>query len=152
MEKEPRRPRPLTPMSGELKVSADWAPPGPIVQERPRREKKLPVTRRQVLLAGITRSLIVLTVLSALIAGAGLLTVHFSDMETSRAFPLAFFGGGALITLGGFLGATTGPSTDWMPEGGYDYEDREHGFNNSVVYGAFGIALIAVGAVLDAYL
>lgn len=139
-------------MSGELKVAADWAPPGPVVEERPRKEKKLPVTRGQVLLAGLKRSLIVLVILSALIAGAALLVVHFSDMEASRAFPLAFFAGGALITLGGFLGATSGPSTDWMPEGGYDYEDREYGFNNSFVYGAFGIALIVVGAVLDAYL
>jgi len=54
--------------------------------------------------------------------------------------------------LGGFLGATTGPSLDWMPERGYGYEDRQQGLNRAVVYGGFGVALIVVGAVLDAYL
>jgi hypothetical protein len=39
-----------------------------------------------------------------------------------------------------------------MPEGGYDHAARERGLNNSVVYGGFGVALIVVGAVLDAYL
>ena len=39
-----------------------------------------------------------------------------------------------------------------MPEGGYDYEDRQQGLNRSVVDGGFGVALILVGAVLDAYL
>lgn len=153
MEEEPRRPRQLTPMSGELRAQADWVPAGPVPEERRRRKEKTPpVTRGQVLLAGLKRILIVLVILVALITGAALLIVHFSDMAASRAFPLAFFAGGAFITLGGFLGATTGPSADWMPERGYTAEDREHGLNNSVVYGCFGVVLIAVGALLDAYL
>ena len=153
MEQEPRRPRQLTPMSGELKAPADWIPPGPVPEaRRPRKEKMPPVTRGQVLLAGLKRIVIVLVILVALVAAAALLLVQFSDMEASRAFPLAFFAGGAFIALGGFLGATTGPSMDWMPEGGYDFADRQHGLNSSLVYGAFGVALIAVGAVLDAYL
>ena len=40
-------------------------------------------------------------------------------MSPSRAFPLAFYLGGALIAVGGFLGAMAGPSADWMPEGGF---------------------------------
>jgi hypothetical protein len=153
MDEEPRKPRQLTPMSGELTSQAEWAPPevGP-EKRRWRKEKAPPVTRAEVLLAGLKRIAITLVILVGLIAGAALLLVHYSDMETSRAFPLAFFAGGAFLALGGFLGATTGPSVDWMPEGGYDYEDRARGLSNSAVYGGFGIALIIVGAVLDAYL
>jgi hypothetical protein len=148
MGQDPRRPRQLTPMSGELKAEADWAVPEPVPEKRRRRkEKKLPVTRGQVLLAGLKRIVIVLAILVALIAGVALLLVRFADMEASRAFPLAFFLGGAFIALGGFLGATTGPSWDY-----YELDDREYWLNNSIVYGAFGVALIVVGAVLDAKL
>ena len=140
-------------MSGELKSQADWAAPEAAPEKRrPRKEKAPPVTRRQMVVAGLKRIAITLVILVGLIAGAAVLLVHYSDMRPSRAFPLAFFVGGAFITLGGFLGATTGPAMDWMPEGGYGYEDRARGLNNSAVYGGFGIALIAVGAVLDAYL
>jgi len=140
-------------MSGELKAGPDWVPSAPVAEaRRPRKEKTLPVTRRQVLLAGLKRIAIVLAILLTLISVVGLLLVHFSDMTAARAFPLAFFAGGAFIGLGGFLGATTGPSADWMPQGGYDHADRERGLSNSAVYGGFGIALIIVGAVLDAYL
>jgi MFS family permease len=140
-------------MSGELKAESDWVPSAPPAEaRRPRKEKTLPVTRGQVLLAGLKRIAIVLAILLTLISVVALLVVHFADTTASRAFPLAFFAGGAVIGLGGFLGATTGPSADWMPEGGFDHEAREQGLNNSVVYGGFGVALIVVGAVLDAYL
>jgi hypothetical protein len=153
MHDDERRRKGLTPMSGELKAGSDWAPSGPVPEaRRPRKEKRPPVTRGQILLAGLKRIMIVLVILVGLIAGVALLLVHFSDMAASRAFPLAFFAGGAFIALSGFLGAATGPSVDWMPEGGYGHEDRQQGLNNAVVYGGFGVALIVVGAVLDAYL
>jgi hypothetical protein len=140
-------------MSGELRAEADWVPATPVGEaRRPRRKKTLPVTRGQVLLAGLKRIAIVLALLLTLISVAALLVLHFSDTTASRVFPLAFVVGGAFIGLSGFLGATTGPSADWMPEGGYDHEAREQGLNNSLVYGAFGVALIVVGFVLDAYL
>jgi hypothetical protein len=94
---EERRRKQLTPMSGELKANADWALPEPVPEKRRlRKEKKLPVTRGQVLLAGLKRIAIILVILVGLIAGAALLLVHFSDMAASRAFPLAFFAGGAV--------------------------------------------------------
>jgi hypothetical protein len=153
MRDDDRRRKGLTPMSGELKAGSDWAPPEPTPEaRRPRKEKTVPVTRGRVLIAGLKRIAVVLAILLTLISVVALLLVHFSDLEASRAFPLAFFGGGAFIALGGFLGATTGPAMEWMPEGGYGHEDRQQGLNNSVVYGGFGVALIVVGAVLDAYL
>jgi hypothetical protein len=153
MEGEPRRPRQLTPMSGELRSQADWVQPDPVPEKRRRRKEKMPpVTRGEVLLAGLKRIVIVLVILCALLTGAALLLVHYSGMAASRAFPLAFYAGGAFLALGGFLGASTGPSMDWMPVRGYDSQDRVRGVNNAVVYGGFGVALIVVGAVLDAKL
>jgi hypothetical protein len=160
MEGTSGKPRQLTPMSGELKIAADWVPPGPVPEKhRSRPEKMPPVTRRQVLLAGIRRMLIVFVLLSAAVVGAALLVIQFSDMKAARAFPLAFFLGGALIAFGGFFSAQTGQITGlpWgpgalPPERSYGFEERKRVFGNAVVYAAFGVALIVVGAVLDAYL
>jgi hypothetical protein len=142
-------------MSGELKASEEWvrAEPAPKERRRWRRKKKAPpVTRSEVLLAGLKRIALVLVISCALLTGTALLLVHYSEMAASRAFPLVFYGGGALLAFSGFAGATTGPSMDWMPVGGYDHEDRARGMSNAIVYGGFGVALIIVGAVLDAKL
>lgn len=153
MSDERRKRTVLTPMSGELKAQADWIPSGPVpAVRRPRREKTVPVTRGQVLSGGLKRIALVLLILVDLVAAAAVALVHFSGMEASRALPLAFFAGGSVVALGGFLGASTGPSADFMPVRGYDAEDRRQGLSNSVVYGAFGVALIVIGAVLDAKL
>ena len=153
MGDDKRRRKQLTPMSGELKAPADWVTPTSAPEKtRPRKEKTLPVTRWQVLRAGLKRIAIVLIILFALVMGVALLMVQFLDIERSRALTLAFFGCGAFIALGGFLTGTTGSSADWMPEEGYDAEDRAQAVNASIVYGAFGVALIIVGAVLDAKL
>jgi hypothetical protein len=142
-------------MSGELKASAEWVPTDPVPEKRRRwrrKEKAHPVTRGEVLLAGLKRIALVLVISCALLTGAALLLVRYSDTAASRAFPLVFYGGGALLALSGFAGATTGPAMDWMPMRGYDYEDRVRGMNNALVYGFFGVALIIVGAVLDSKL
>jgi hypothetical protein len=103
----------------------------------------------RVLLAGLRRSVLALVLVSAVICGAALLMVEVGDMSPSRAFPLAFYLGGAFVALGGFLGAMAGPSADWMPEGGFGRYEHETALNRSVVYGVFGVLLIAVGAVID---
>ena len=148
----PRR-KNLTPMSGELKAQEDWSPTGPVAEPRRARKKKaLPVTPGQVLWVGLKRTALILLILVDLVAAAALVLVHFAGMEPKRALTLAFFLGGSAIALGGFLGATTGPSADWMPIRGYDAEDKRQGMNSSVIYGVFGVLLILVGAVLDAKL
>ena len=154
MDDDKRRRKQLTPMSGELGAPADWVTPSPAPEKRPRarKEKTPPVTRWQVLIAGLKRIAIVLIILVALVMGVAVLMVQFTDMEGSRALTLAFFGCGVFIALGGFLTGTAGPSRDWMSEGGYDAEYRARAVNSSIVYGAFGVALIVVGAVLDATL
>jgi hypothetical protein len=148
-----RRKRSLTPMSGELRTESDWTPTKPEEKVRRRQKtskrKEVPSTRGRVLLAGLRRSIVALVLMAAVICGAALLIVHFSDMSPSRVFPLAFYLGGAFIALGGFLGAMTGPSVDWIPEGGFGRYDHETALNRSAVYGVFGVLLIGVGAVID---
>jgi predicted nucleic acid-binding Zn ribbon protein len=117
------------------------------------------VTRQQVFLAGIRRMLIVFVLLSAAAAGVALLFIWLMDARASRAFPLVFYLGGALIALGGFLSAQTGQQTGFpwgrgnLPaERGLGVEERQKAFSNAIVYAGFGIALIVVGVVLDAKL
>lgn len=153
MGDDERRKRKLTPLSGELRADADWAPPAPVAEpRRVKKEKALPQTRGQMIVAGIRRALVILVLLGGLIALVGALIVWLFDTEPARAFPLAFYLGGATIAVGGFLGGTTGPSADWMPEGGFDREEREEAFNMSIVYAVFGGALIGVGVLLESLL
>jgi hypothetical protein len=144
-----RRRRVLTPMTGERRAESTWTPSEPDEKVRRRKEKEVPSTRGRVLIAGLRRSVIVLLILSALVCGVALLMVRVGDMSPGRAFPLAFYLGGALIAVGGFLGAMAGPSADWMPEGGFGRYERQTALNRSVVYGVFGVLMIAVGAVID---
>jgi hypothetical protein len=144
-----RRRRSLTPLSGELRPESTWTPSEPEEKVRRRKEKEVPSTRGRVLIAGLRRSAIALIVVSALVCGAALLMVRVGGMSPSRAFPLAFYLGGALIAVGGFLGAMAGPSADWMPEGGFGRYERQTALNRSVVYGVFGVLLIAVGAIIE---
>jgi hypothetical protein len=144
-----RKRRFLTPMTGERRAESTWTPSKPDQKVRRRKEKEVPSTRGRVLIAGLRRSVIALLILSDLVCGAALLMVRVGDMSAGRAFPLAFYLGGALIAVGGFLGAMAGPSADWMPEGGFGRYERQTALNRSVVYGVFGVLLIAVGAVIE---
>ena len=139
-------------MSGELRAEADWAPTAQEAGRPSRPDKPPPVTRREVLIAGLRRIAIILVVLLALVTGLALLLMSLGDMNASRAFTLAFLVGGAFIAVAGFLMGTTGPAWDVMPGYGYDYEDREVGINRSFVYGSFGVVLVLIGIALDAFL
>jgi hypothetical protein len=58
MEDE-RRPRKLTPMSGELRAEAGWVRPGPVEERyKPKTVKTLPRTTKEVVLRGLRRLLI----------------------------------------------------------------------------------------------
>ncbi len=153
MGEDERRIRKLTPMSGELRAGSDWAPGDPAAKPRRRKkEKAAPQTRGRVILAGMRRFVVILVLLSGLAALIGALFVWFRDSDPARAFPLSFIIVGALLAGSGFLGATSGPSADWMPEAGFERGEREHAFNMSFVYGAFGVALVCIGLALDALL
>ena len=144
-----RRRRRLTPLSGELRAQSSWEPSDPTRKTRSREEKRPPSGRGRVILAGLRRSALVLILLAALICGAAVLMVKSGDMPPERAFPLAFYIGGAIIAGGGFFGATTGPVADWAPEGGFEYGDHAAALNRAFVYGVFGVLVILVGGLID---
>jgi hypothetical protein len=104
--------------------------------------------------------------LASIVIALAVLLIWLADMHASRAFPVSCFLVGAFITLGGFLSAAAGPVPVGFPRDGGalvretasrdldygSYKTRERLLGNSVVYAAFGIALIAAGAILDALL
>lgn len=139
-------------MSGELRAPADWTPPGTVEERhRVRRERQIPTTRRGMLLHGTLRYVVVLALLVAATAAVALLVVWLADAEQARAFPLAFYLAGATVIAGGFL-LSTGGSGDWMPDGGIDRAERDSWIGSSLVYVAFGVPLVAIGALLDSLL
>jgi hypothetical protein len=135
-------------MSGELRAPADWTPPGTVEEKhRVRRERQIPTTRRGALVHGLRRFVVILAILCALVATAALLAVAFTDTSPARALALAFYAGGALITVGGFLNVSSYESPEW-----YTPDVRQEAFGMSFAYAAFGLVLIGVGVVLDTLL
>jgi hypothetical protein len=105
-----------------------------------------------MIMAGLRRAFVILLLLVAATALVAWLFVWLGDADPARAFPLTFILAGALLAVGGFLGATTGPMAYWVPEGGFGQGAKEHAVNMSFVYGAFGIVLVGIGILLDAIL
>jgi hypothetical protein len=143
-----RRTRKLTPMTGELTTGDAWTESEPATS-RPRRKKKAtPATRHQVLLRGIARLAAAIVLLSLIAIASGLLLVLFFDESASRAIPLGFYLTGSFVAIGGFLHATGG--SRYAVVGNQAVKERAIG--SSISYGALGVAVILVGAGLDAVL
>ena len=148
MEDTRRGRKDLTPISGQLHAPADWTPPGPVAEEyKPKKEKPLPKTRREVLLHGLRRFALISGGLGGGIAGIAVLIVWLGHSSSSRVFPLAFYPGGVLLGAGAVFGGTGTFEAEY-----WDRAGREHAFNMSFVYAAFGVALIGVGVLLDSLL
>jgi hypothetical protein len=145
MESEGRTRRQLTPLSEELRAPAGWAPPGPVAEEyKPKKVKRLPRTRKEVLLHGLRRLAIILGLLAGGTALIAFLIVQLADTSADRTFTLAYYiaGGGLLATA--FLGST-GSEVDWY----WDRGEREEAFNYAFVYALFGFLLIGVAVLLE---
>jgi uncharacterized membrane protein len=150
MSERPRKR--LTPMSGELRAEADWAKVEDTPRERAKKEKSAPRTRTGMIVAGLLRAFLILVMLVALTALVAALIVWLSDADAARVFTVTFILAGALLAIGGFLGATSGPAVNWVPEPGFGQGAKERAVNMSFVYGAFGLALVGIGILLDALL
>ena len=96
-----RRRRNLTPIGGELRAETAWEPSDPAEKKPKPRREQAPPGRGRIILAGLRRSAIWLILLSAVICDAALLMVRFGDMPPERAFPAAFYIGGAIIAGSG---------------------------------------------------
>jgi hypothetical protein len=144
MEDE-RRPRKLTPMSGELRAEAGWVRPGPVEERyKPKTVKTLPRTTKEVVLRGLRRLLITLVLIVGATALVALLVVHFADTSPNRTFALSY-----ILVGAGLLGLAffhqTGQESEWYR----DREEHEAAFNWSTVYALFGVLMLAIGTVLD---
>jgi hypothetical protein len=148
MDEERRRPRKLTPMSGELRAEAGWAPPGPVEERyKPRKEKVLPRTTKEVVLHGLRRLTITLGLLAGATALVAFLLVELAGTSPDRTFALAYiFVGAGLMALAFFH--QTGEASHWYRE----REEHEVAFNWSTVYALFGVLLVGIGILLDVLL
>jgi hypothetical protein len=148
MDEEPRRPRPLTPMSGELTSQAGWTAPEPIDPRlKPKAEKAPPRTTREVILHGLLRLVVTLALIAGATALVALLFVYFRGSSAVRTFALAYiFVGAGLLALAFFH--QTGQESEWYR----DRTEHEMAFNWSTVYALFGVLLLAIGLALDYFL
>ena len=107
MEGDGRTRRQLTPLSSELQAPADWTAPGPIAEEyKPKKVKRPPRTRKEVLLRGLRRLAITLGLLAGGTALVAFLIVQFWDTSVDRTFTFAYYiAGGGLLAVA-FLGST----------------------------------------------
>lgn len=135
-------------MSGELRADAGWVPPGPVEQRyRPRKEKVLPRTTREVVLYGLRRLAITFGLLAGATALVAFLVVELAGTSPDRTFALAYiFVGAGLMALAFFH--QTGAESHWYR----DREEQEVAFNWSTVYLLFGVLLAGIGVVLDVLL
>jgi hypothetical protein len=145
VESEERKRRRLTPLTEELRTPTDWTAPGPVSEEyKPKKVKRPPRTRKEVLLHGLRRLTIILGLLAAATGLIAFLIVQLADTSVDRTFTLAYYiaGGGLLAVT--FLGST-GSEVDWY----WDRGEREEAFNYAFVYALFGFLLIGVAVLLE---
>jgi hypothetical protein len=150
MGDEPRKRSGLTPLSGELRVEADWTPPGPVAEQykpKVRAEKRAPTTTRGMLLHGLKRLGLFVGAVGAGIAIVGALIVYFADADAATTFPVLFLVAGALV-MGGGLWSVFGH--EWAPETGYEQIEKESWVSDVFAYFVLGAAIIGVGLLLDA--
>jgi hypothetical protein len=135
----------LTPLTEELRTPTDWTAPGPVAEEyKPKKVKRPPRTRKEVLLHGLRRLAIIVGLLAGGTALIAFLIVQLAGTSVDKTFTLAYYvaGGGLLAVT--FLGST-GSEVDWY----WDRGEREEAFNYAFVYALFGFLLIGVAVLLE---
>ena len=149
MAEQGRRRKSLTPLESELQPPADWTPPGPVAEQyrvKVRPEKRAPTTTRGMLVRGLWRLALFVSLIGAAIGVVGFLFVYFADADAAATFPLLFYIAGALV-MGGGLWSTFGH--EWAPEGGYEQFEKETWIAEAFAYFAAGSAVIAAGFLLE---
>jgi hypothetical protein len=145
---EPRRRTTLTPLSGELREMVEWTPPDPTKEQpqpRRRKERRLPTTRRGMILRGLRRLALVLGGAAVAVAVIAEIVVWRGGGSAAHVFPLVFYF--AAAALGG-LAALSGTGTGRA----YRYSSvpsRESAFSLSLLLGGLALFLFAFGLLLD---
>jgi hypothetical protein len=151
---ERRRRARLTPLSGELKAMVDWQPADPTKREKPgrrRREKRLPTTRRGVIVHGLVRlALLLAGVSGAVVLIAWLVAWHW-DRSFEHVLPTTFYFAAAAVGIIAVLGGT-GAGRSYRYSGGYGAEagvPRQTAVNKSFFFGLLALFLFGAGLALD---
>jgi hypothetical protein len=150
---ERRRRARLTPLSGELKAMVEWQPPDPTKQEKPgrrRRAKRLPTTRRGVILHGLARLAVLLAGLSGAVALIAWLVARHGHRSFEHLLPTAFYVAAAGVGVVAVLGGTgAGRAYRYGGYGGDVATPRQTAVNTSFFFGLLAVFLFGVGLALD---
>jgi hypothetical protein len=115
-------------------------------------------TRRETLVGGLRRSVIILVAFSAVSALVGLGVAWLFEKDFGQAVALGFFFVGGLMAIGGVVSATMGFVPIGFPsDGGFNLREAgymtpaEHGKaeRGSLAWGAFGVILVVGGILID---
>ena len=115
-------------------------------------------TRRQMLVGGLRRSVIILVAFSAISVIVGLVLAWLLERDVAKAVALGFFFVGGLMAIGGVVSATMGFVPMGFPaDGGFNI--REAGYmtaaehqkteRGTLAYGLFGVILVVIGVLID---
>lgn len=134
-------------MSGELRVPADWVPPGPVPEKHKTKPATgPPTTTRGMLVQGLKRLSLIVGAISTGAVALSLLIVYFGDADAAATFPVVFYLIGVAVAGGG-LWSTFGH--EWAPETGYEQVEKESWVSDAFMYFGLGATIIAIGVALE---
>ena len=115
-------------------------------------------TRRESLIGGLRRSVIILVAFSAISLIVGLAVAWLWNRDSGQAIAVGFFFVGGLMAIGGVVSSTMGFVPMGFPSGG-GFNIREAGYmsaaehgkteRGSLAYGVLGVILVVVGILID---
>ena len=115
-------------------------------------------TRRETLVGGLRRSVIILVAFSAISVLVGLAFAWLTARDVGQAVAVGFFLVGGLMAVGGVVSSTMGFVPMGFPsDGGFNLREAgymtraEHGKaeRGSLAYGVFGVILVVIGILID---
>jgi hypothetical protein len=147
MEGGRRRAR-LTPMSGELRATEDWAyvEPADAKPEKRRKQEQLPQTTVGVLADGLRRFAVYGSVLVAAVTLGAYLVARLTGRHFAHVLTLAYYFTGAAFGAIAFLTTTGAGRTRSYSR---TRSERELAFNQSFVLICFAALMVAIGVALE---
>ena len=131
----------------------EWQPPDPTTQEQPgrrRREKRLPTTRRGVILRGLARLAVLLAGVSGAVALIAWLVARHGNRSFEHVLPTAFYFAAAVVGIVAVLGGTgAGRSYRYGGYGADVATSRQTAVNTSAFFGLLAVFLFGLGLALD---
>ena len=131
----------------------EWQPPDPTKQEKPprrRRERRLPTTRRGVMLRGLARLAVLLVGVSGTVALIAWLVARHGHRSFEHALPTTFYFAAAAVGVVAVLGGSgAGRSYRYGGYGADVTTSRQTAVNTSFFFGLLALFLFGLGIALD---